>query len=260
MTSLYEGGRLADAEKILPGIRSYPVRTLENASWRLDVVPEFDARVVRMIDKRAGRELLRRPALGEGHGVPDGGGLAISLHPDPHARKWDIAWTPAPIVSGDALVISGGTANGLQVRRTLRLGADVVHTETEVTNPGKEPVGFVVNARGDFDPVDIDHTLVVFRAQDGSSIEKRLVPAGEKPDGSQNWDGRQQPDGSWTVRAAQGEVYVWSRFDPAQAGRTYISWTAKSHPRVTLGVWSVPQNLKPGETCRIDVDYGNESR
>lgn len=256
ITELQEGGNLADTEKTLPKIRPYAVRTIENSGWRVDVVPEFDGRVVRLIDKRSGRDLLRQAALGEGRGVPDLGGLAVTVHPDPHASKWTVEWNAAAEPAAqDTLTLVGKAANGLEIHRTFRLSPESVRTETVVENASKAAIDFVVITRADFAPNDIDNTVVTFRDRSGREVKKRLIEPADPPAGQASWMGNEQPDGIWTVSDPAG-VTVWNRFDAAQARRSIVNWSAKSHPRLSLGFWSTPQHLNPGESVRLDGEYG----
>ena len=259
VTELFEGGDMAASEAVLPRIRPYAVRTIENAALRLDAVPEFDGRVVRMIDKRSGRDLLRAPALGENHGIPNAGGLAVSVYPDPHAAKWDVEWTADARNGPNELVLAGKAANGLRLRRAFRLSKESVHVETVVENAGSDAIEFVLYSSGDFTGVDIDDSVLAFRNQNGNAVEKRLIPTGEQPKGDASWQGRDQPDGAWTVRGPHG-ITVWNRFDDSRTGRSLVNWSAKSHPRVTLGIWSSPLRLKPGESFQTDAEFGVAER
>jgi hypothetical protein len=259
ITELGEGGKLSDTELALSRIRPYATSSIENSAWRLDVVPEFDGRVVRMIDKKSGRDLLRHAALGEGHGIPNLGGLAVSVFPDPHARSWVVEWAPERQTEPDVLELLGVASNGLRLRRTFRLSPESVHVETVVENPGKAAVDFVIQTRADFAPVDIDNTTVMFRDQTGSAVKKQLIAIGDPPAGNANWLGGEQPDGTWTVTGPAG-VTVWNRFDAAHTQRAFVNWTAKSHPRVSLGIWSTPQHLNPGESFRAGGDFGAVAR
>jgi hypothetical protein len=256
ITQLHEGVELARTEEILPKIRPYAVKTVENAAWRVDVVPELDGRVVRLIDKRSGRDLLRQAALGEGRGFPDLGGLAVAVHPDPHAAKWAVEWNAAAEPAAqDALTLVGKAANGLELRRTFRLSLDSVRTETLLRNASQAAIDFVMSTRADFAPNDIDNAVVAFRDRSGREVKKRLIEPADPPAGQASWMGNEQPGGIWTVSDPSG-VTVWNRFDPAQAWRSIVNWTAKSHPRLTLGYWTMPQHLNAGESVRIDAEYG----
>jgi len=255
VTELYEGSTLKDADNVLARIRVYPARSIENAAWRLDVVPEFNGRAVRLIDKRSGRDVLRRPALGEGRGIPDFGGLDVSVYPDQHAARWNVEWTAESSTDPNVLTLVGKTSNGLSLRRAFRLSGDGVQVETAVENTGAAAIEFVLNSSADFAGPELDNDVVTFRNQNGSSVERRLIPAGDPPTGSATWDGQEQPDGAWSVRGPHG-VSVWSRFDKTRIERSFVNWNAKSHPRLTLGSWTAPIRLNPGESFKTNAEYG----
>jgi hypothetical protein len=250
-----EGGPGGEWEKVLPRIRAYPVRTLENAEWRVDVVPEFDGRVVRLVNKRLGRELLRQPALGENRGIPNAGGVAVEVHSEPHAQPWGVAWAAEPSSDPRALTLTGTLANGLRLRRTLRLGESGVRVETTVENTAAAPVEFVLYNTADFAAPEIDTAAIRFRNLEGRPVEQQLLAPDDPPSGSSSWTPQEPPDGLVSLSVARG-VSVWYRFDVAQTGRAVVRWNAKAHPRVVLGAWSSPQALAPGASFHTETEYG----
>jgi hypothetical protein len=86
-------------------------------------------------------------------------------------------------------------------------------------------------------------------------VKQRLTAPGDPPFGNASWLEGAQPDGTWTVMDPAG-VTVWNRFDAANTRRSFVNWTAKSHPRVSLGLWSTPQHLNPGESYRTEGEFG----
>ncbi|MBI3693945.1 MAG: DUF5107 domain-containing protein, partial [Acidobacteria bacterium] len=243
ITSLHEGRDLSVDEQ---EVKSYRVVTSENPVWRLDVAPELGGRVIRMIDKRSGADVLRRVDSGE-RGYPDLGGLGAFVYPDFPARAWDVKWE---LEAGSSGVLTGSCANGLRLRRKIELREGVVHTETVVENRGAEAVEAVLQVRGDFHTGDMDNAVVRFRRQDGGVVERKLIQPEQPPMGSQTYAGAEQPDGEWRLDAA-----VVNRFRKEQVERALLSWTAKGPPRVTLGLWSAKRRLGPGESLRLEADY-----
>jgi hypothetical protein len=49
---------------------------------------------------------------------------------------------------------------------------------------------------------------------------------------------------------------VVNRFPKDQVTRCSLNWTAKADYRVTMGLWSAKRTLAPGETLKLEADYG----
>ncbi len=245
--SIHEGQELKADETYYAGLKNYRVVTLENAAWRADVAPDLNARVLRLIQKSTGQDVLRRPVPGDG-GYPNIGGISLGLYPDQHGRAWDVQWTVER--SGPAQVVLKTTTQNLTVRRIYRLAEDGLSTETEVLNTSDAPASVAVQVRADLEPVDIDAAKVSFRNASGAAIEKQLIVPGELPNGRETYAAELRPAGEWRLSAAN----VVNRF--AEAERAVLSWSAKSRPSVTLALWSPERILAPGEKLRLDAHYG----
>jgi pimeloyl-ACP methyl ester carboxylesterase len=68
--------RLEDDKVFVRPLRPYRVLTIENALLRADIVPELSSRIVRLIDKRTGRDISRKPSSA-GIKYPDGAMLRL---------------------------------------------------------------------------------------------------------------------------------------------------------------------------------------
>ncbi|MBI5084366.1 MAG: DUF4838 domain-containing protein [Acidobacteria bacterium] len=251
--SLHEGQQMEKDQARYSEMKPLKVLTLENAAWRVDVVPALDARIVRMIDKATGRDALRQFPSGEGS-YPAIGGQLVTAHADYHARAWDARWSldsQTPV----KLVLNGACDNGARLRRTLELRGPVVHSSTVLENTGSAPISAALQVRADFAPGDIDTATIAFRSVSGEQIEKKLVAAGEPPTGRDTWDGPKQPAGEWLLRNSAPGLALSTRFEPAEAGRSYFNWTAKSRPGVTFGTWSPVRTVAPGQSLKFDCRY-----
>ncbi|MBI3471714.1 MAG: DUF4838 domain-containing protein [Candidatus Solibacter usitatus] len=258
ITSLHEGRDLSVDEKEFAALQPYRVMELENEAWRVDVVPELSGRVIRMLDKRTGRDALRRIDSGE-RGYPDVGGLSVSVHPDFHGRAWPIQWQVEKSTSSQVW-LTGAASSGLRLRRGIELRPDGLHTETSVENSGATAVEAALQSRVDWDPGDIDDATVAFRRRDAGQVERKLIQPEEPPTGSETWSGIEQPGGEWQVLSARAGLSLANRFVPDQVERSFLSWTAKGSPRVTFGLWSKARRLEPGERLRLEAVYGAASR
>lgn len=252
--SIHEGRSLDLDEKRYTEMKSLPAFTLENDSWRADIVPDLNARVVRLIRKHGATalDLMRRFNPGEGS-YPSVGGLTATAHNDYYARAWDIRWA-VESQSKDSLVLRGESANGAALSRSFTLTVDGLKTVTELVNRSAAPLPAALQVRAELMPGDIDRAAMAFRRISGERADEPFIVEGKEPTGKQTWTGAARPDGAWTLRQGGGaEVDV--RFNNAQAERSFLNWTAKAWPGVTFGLWSKEATLEPGQSLRIEASY-----
>jgi hypothetical protein len=251
ITSLHEGRDLrADEEDFTTRMKLYRVITLADDRWRLDIVPELSGRVIRMIDLRKERNVLRRVDPGERE-YPDQGGQAVFAYPDYHGRPWKIEWTLDGSPGTRDMAMRGQASNGLMLRRSIVLRDGGVHTETTMENRGEAAVEAALQSRIEWNPGDIDAAVVAFRRQDESAAEVRLIRPDQPPTGSETYQGIERPAGAWSVAG------LLNRFPRVQVERAWLNWTAKGDARVVFGLWSPVRNLARGETLRLEADYAD---
>jgi uncharacterized protein DUF4838 len=95
ITNLSESSPLTrDEEDFAAFVLPYRVRTLDGERLRVHVVPELGGRVIHIVDKRTGRDLLQRPAPGAKQ-YPNVGGLTVAPYSDyvvrtPWTSKWEL--------------------------------------------------------------------------------------------------------------------------------------------------------------------------
>ena len=145
--ALHEGGTLEEAETLFARyIKPYPVTILENAALRVAVVPELHGRIVSIIDKPTNTEVVRHPDPGE-RTYPDVSGAALYAMADyiqakTYEADWKLETRPGPL----EVHLVGTCADGLKMRRTIRLAADqpIVYTESGLENTGSSPLDAVL--------------------------------------------------------------------------------------------------------------------
>jgi hypothetical protein len=241
--SIHERETLDRDEKRLSEMKSLPAIMLENDAWRVDVVPKLNARVVRMIDKATGR---------------DAGGQLATAHNDYYAKAWDIGWIPDLQINATRLTLIGHCDNGVRLLRTLELTNSGLHTITIAENTGKSPVSTALQVRAELAAGDIDAAAMRFTRMSGARIEKKFIVEGEPPTGKETWTGGDRPAGQWHLLRSDDALFT--RFVDAQVERSYLNWTAKSQPGVIFGIWSPERVLAPGQSLRLEADYGSERR
>ncbi|MCS6953550.1 MAG: DUF4838 domain-containing protein [Bryobacterales bacterium] len=256
ITQLHEGRGLETDEQELPArLRSYGLFVLSNGTLQAMVSPELSGRIIRLTDLRAGTELLRIPDPGE-RDYPDVGGLGVWVHPNYQARPWPASWRVAAMTP-ERMILDGESANGLKLRRTLRLAGAALETETVVENRGEGPVELAVQCRAEFSPglVEDPRIAVAWRARDGRVVDRTLFEPGNETSGSESLSGDALPDGLWRAFHRAGRPALANRFSPEQAPRAVLSWTVRGENRITLALWSAERALRPGEALRLEVSY-----
>ena len=263
ITELHEGSKLTeDEEDFSKYIKTYHVATMENAFVRVDVVPELSGRIIRMIDRRTGHDLLRRPDPGE-RLYPDVGGLSVAAYSDYlAARPYEATWELQPRTTPTELRLTGTFTNGLKASRTIRLGKDglCLQTETTLENGGASALEVVLQSRCVVGAKSMDRAALSFRRKDGTTVDQRLIEPGQEPKGSIVYDGTNLPEGEWKVSEAGTDLFLVNRFPKEQVSRCWARWAGKTDNSVTLGLWSAKRTLAPGETLKLEADYQVSTR
>ncbi len=253
---LHEGRSLEFDEKELAArLNRHGVVTLDNGVLRLEVVPDLNGRVVRLIHKASGQDVLRRPDPGE-PGYPNVGGLSVSLRPDYQARALSLTWKVVNASPG-RVTLAGAGPEGLTLRRLIRLEGAEVRTETEVENGGSKPAQVALEARVEFSPGRIEdpRIAVSYRTQDGHAVDRTLFEPGLETSGAEFLDGPAQPQSVWRAFHRAGGPALLNRFSADQVRRCRLEWTVRGENRITLALWSEEKQLKPGETLKLEAGY-----
>jgi hypothetical protein len=259
--SLRESTNLKQDEEVFyANLKPYKISTIQNATWRVDVAPGLNGRVVRMTDKRTGRDALYRVDPGD-RAYPNSGGLALSVYPDHHTRKaYDVAWTVAD-ASSDRLVLQGTTAQGLKLDRVIGFTSDgrLLHTETVLTNAGGNAVDTALQTTCRLGAAEAEDAVASYRRLDGTAGEKVMIEPEREPVGSENYLDAKRLDGAWRA-ASRRAGHAWiARFPKDSTNRSWTNWSLRDDMSINFGVWSDAKVLKPGETLRQEFDYGAEA-
>jgi len=242
-------------------LKPYKIATIQNANWTVHVAPELNARVVRMIDKRTGRDALYRVDPGE-RTYPNSGGLALSVYPDHHTRKaYDVTWTLADGSSPERLVLNGTSAEGLKLERVIGFTSDgkLLHTETTVTNKGDKAVATALQTTCRLGAAEAADAAASYRQLNGTAGEKVMIEPEREPVGSENYLDAQRLDGAWRASSRlAGHAWV-ARFPNHITNRSWTNWSLRDDMLISFGIWSDAKNLQPGEKLRQEFDYGAEA-
>jgi hypothetical protein len=257
ITEFHEGLPIADDEKQYAArIKPYRAASIENSFLQLHVVPELSGRVMEIVDRRSGRNLLRSADSGE-RSYPDLAGLGVFLFPDHHGGQIDVAWKLDESSGTRRLSLSGAASNGLVLHRAITLAenAAAIHDATQATNPTAAPLDVVLQYRCEASPGSIDDAFVAFRKTSGDVLREKFIQQNREPTGTRTWAGGDRPDGEWRVVNPANGFALSNRFRPLQVDRAYLHWTLKAGIRAIMNVWSVKRTLKPGESLDLESDY-----
>ena len=257
ITNLSESSPLTRDERDFNDfMRPYAVVTLENENLLVHMVPDLAGRVVRILDKRSGRELLFQPDPSAKQ-YPNLGGLTVAPYPDYVARSpWAARWTLSPGGTATETALDGSCDNGLRMRRRLWLEGSTLRTRTVLENTRAEPIDALLQSRWEVDPGPLDAASLSYRTQAGARRETPFIQLERQPSGTESFEGADQPDGEWTITTRAGGLVTVNRFAKEQVARCLLNWTAKGENRVGLTVASERRTLKQNESLILDADYG----
>ena len=257
ITNLSESSPLTrDEQDFAAFVRPYRAATLDGDRLRVNVAPELGGRVVNIVDKRTGRDLLQRPAPGAKQ-YPNLGGLTVAPYSDYVARTpWSAKWELDPGSTLTEVRLIGICENGLKMRRTLWLEGSLLRTRTVLENTGQETIEAVLQSRWDVDPGPLEGVRVSYRTQGGGTVGKPLIEPEQQPSGTESYSGADQPAGEWRLADRAGAPAMLNRFPADQVARCFLNWTAKSENRVGMTVASHRRALRSGERLILEADYG----
>ncbi len=246
----------ADDQNFTTYVRAYPAVTLENAQLKVHVVPELGGRITHIIDKRNGRNLLQQPDPGARQ-YPNLGGITVGVYSDFLTRVPGVTdWELDAGASREEASMTGVLTGGLRIRRRLRLEGPMLRTETILENTSATAVQALLQSRAECDAGNLENVVLAYRRRDGSDVRRNLVAPGKRPEGSEYYDDRQQPDGRWRLVNQPEGLALVHRFPNDQTARCSIDWRLNRNSILALAVFTPGQMLEPGRQIRLEADYG----
>ncbi len=256
MTHLSEHGSVEMAEAaVADRFRSYGVVRLENRRWRVDVVPELNGRIVRMLDRSTGRNVLYVADPGE-RGYPDTGGQALLVSGDFHSWvPYKVRWKVEVRTAGSVELL-GTSGAGLRIWRRISfgLGGAAVETEAVARNDSAKPLDVTLEARFEAGTGGLEGARIAFPRADGTDFAGRLMLPGKEPLGREEYRDASLPRREWRLEKA-GRRWV-ARFDANQLDRVRVDWADREVQGVRLGLWSKKVRLEPGASVRLNAEFG----
>jgi Domain of unknown function (DUF4838)/Glycosyl hydrolase family 67 N-terminus len=256
-----------DEQEFAVHMKAYPLEQIENDDLRAHVVPALSGRIVGLIEKSSGRNVLRHFApeeLADQSALwnPNYGGIALLAYGDFMGQApMDVEWSVAPGAAEQRTCrLIGETEAGLRLEQTWELdsaGASL-RSHTRAINNGSKPVTLTLNSRLEPNPVDRNAAMefnIRFRAVNGKEIVHRFSSLTQEYQGSARYQGEEVPAGEWRLRHSLLALDFTTRFEPSQVDRCTASWSACGRNWMTLGVWSKKRTLAPGDKMEFSVAY-----
>ncbi|MCE5310086.1 MAG: hypothetical protein LLG20_20825 [Acidobacteriales bacterium] len=252
MQSIHEGQHFDwDESQWAKYLKPFPFVTLEDDKLRADIVPELNGRVLRLIDKPSGLDLVHHPRPGE-RDYPNGGGFTVWVQADYKSKPLAATWRLANAAPPREAVVEGIAANGLRLFRTYRLENGVLRSTTRVENPTAQPIEFVIQARAFLSAPELGFS---FGEAGGAWTDRTLRAPGTPPAGSQMFGGAARPAGAWAVWRPEAGLRLVNRFSPEQVARCVVDWSVRGAKRSSLNLYSPRATLAPCESIELRSDY-----
>jgi uncharacterized protein DUF4838/glycosyl hydrolase family 67 len=235
------GPYLEKARKYRDGI---PAARLENDTWRMTLLPADKGKMMELLHKPTGRNLLRawpRAGLRECGGTSEEAGeRGLDLSPGTYEVQ----------AEGDALVMKKSLPDGSTVARTASLVENRVRFETTLTHGGAEPKVYQVKVRPEWDMVATD--------KDAGHIAGYIRDGETWKDFSRDWKLDHGPDDGLLASASGGGFAFYNSdagfgvaqtYDPAQFEKPRM-WCNYGRHQLNLELFTRRVELKQGESTQ----------
>ena len=234
--------------------KKMPAERLENAVWRLTIVPEDGGKVVEMIHKPSGRNVLvprKTGALGSLFGIGTLRERVMRGLDDPELNAFEA------VREGETVILTTTLADGSVIERRIRLGVtrpEKVYFKTTITHRGAEPNVYQIKV--------IPHFHTMARSKD-----PKVLTGYVKLD---TWvaftEGWQQNNGPSVrlLNESTGAIAMYNHktksgiletYDPQTISRPVLWWDAPNE-QANLELLTQPAELKDGES--FTYTYGIE--
>ena len=229
-------------------VETHEVVTIENEDIKLDVVPNLGGRIVSLIHKKTGTELLNRMSPEDNFYPVIGGYEEIT------ALTWGCTGFTNSYeaeVKGNSITLTVLTPNGLRFKRTITLPSkgSMITFSSSIINESASSQTYKLVCRMHL-KADPDMTELTARSQSGSFIKP--TPTEEKTTAwpflsfSRRYDGVNKPTGLWRLKNRQNGLTIENRFENSQVEGCHLI-TEKNMNLALMEIHTAEHEVKPGD-------------
>lgn len=224
--------------------QGFPAVQIENAIWRITVLPGEDGKLSAMVHKPSGRDLVypRGRMFNRHRAMEEWGVLGFT---DKDLLDFKAEKTERGVT------LTGSLDGKMTLVRRIEFDADNpgrVNFRTTLTHNGTEPASYQVWIHPEYDSdstTDDAGILTAYVSNGGWQV----VNTDFKIDHGSNDELLQNPDGGFAFFNREKGFGVLQSFDPAEIQRAKLFWHP-SRSQVNLELYTAVKELKPGEQMR----------
>lgn len=224
-----------------------PCLSLDNDKLRLDVVPALGGKIVRLLDKKNGVDLMLPPE--SVFHKAEGGYEEYIVETQGGAEFWGIHYDGG--IAGNTITLQGRSSAGREVTRRFTLGGNTLVLKTTVKNTTAQPLPVTIWTRPQFPLQDFKDVRLFFDKIGGGTV------ALEAKDFSINWseltkkyEGNALPAGK-VVCKLKG-ITLTIQFNPKTVGQFQVFNNGGVTKWVSLELHGKPVILQPNETASLE--------
>lgn len=236
--------------------RSEPIIWLENERVKLGVLPGVGGRLIRLMDKRHGRNMFFEPFQLSELADPGAtyfryGGYEEYTRSAFASPGWELAMAPELQVTeeGSVLHMEAVTQENIRMIRTLKVGAGddpYIHIESTLINEGDQPFEAMIRVHPEFQLTPTTEKTALLYIDAEGAVQG--LPVSDVAGG-----GAVKPAGWWGLINLEDGQGLLHHFDPKEADN-YIHLD-RAYQTVNLELFGKKTLLQPGERCSLKQSY-----
>lgn len=234
-------------------VETYPLVSIENNEVKLDIAPGIGGRIVSLIHKKSGTNLINMLDPTENFYPVTGG------YEEMTTRTWGctgFANAYKAEVKGRELKLTVKTQNGLLFSRTISLpesGAKI-NFSSSISNDSKKPSTYQLVCRMHL-TADPAQAALKARKQDGSFIVPIATEEqGTFPDKNYRYDGPNKPAGAWRLENIAPNFSIENQFDDKEV-ETCIFETNSRNKMGLMEIRSAVREVPAGGKITINHSW-----